>query len=149
MIYCEGDTEFNYIEHMRRNQGVELSLKTVNMKGGGYSSFLDCVKTDAKNNCLAKFIIIDADRARVDEGELRNLKELMDYCDLQNRKGGIPHFLVLDNPDFEYIACLHDPAYKGQDTERYITSTFGFASLDDFKNYEGVHFKNTPFRAYR
>ena len=35
-IYCEGDTEYHYINHMRKNQGVELSLKPINMKGGGY-----------------------------------------------------------------------------------------------------------------
>ena len=27
IIFCEGDTEYNYIDHMRKNQGVELSLK--------------------------------------------------------------------------------------------------------------------------
>ena len=59
---------------MRKNQGVELSLKPVNMKGGGYLNFLDYVKSDAKNNCLAKFIVVDADKARDDPGERKNLK---------------------------------------------------------------------------
>lgn len=48
IIYCEGDTEYHYINHMRKNQGVELSLKPVNMKGGGYLNFLDYVKSDAR-----------------------------------------------------------------------------------------------------
>ena len=74
IIYCEGDTEYHYINHMRKNQGVELSLKPVNMKGGGYLNFLDYVKSDAKNNCLAKFIVVDADKARDDPGERKNLK---------------------------------------------------------------------------
>ena len=39
IIYCEGDTEYHYINHMRKNQGVELSLKPVNIKGGGYLPF--------------------------------------------------------------------------------------------------------------
>lgn len=43
IIYCEGDTEYHYINHMRKNQGVELSLKPVNIKGGGYLNFLDYV----------------------------------------------------------------------------------------------------------
>ena len=57
---------------MRKNQGVELSLKPVNIKGGGYLNFLDYVKSDAKNNCLAKFIVVDADKARDDPGERKN-----------------------------------------------------------------------------
>ena len=30
-IFCEGDTEYNYIDKMRKNQGVELVLKPINM----------------------------------------------------------------------------------------------------------------------
>ncbi len=33
-IFCEGDTEYNYTEKMRKNQGVELVLKPINMHGG-------------------------------------------------------------------------------------------------------------------
>lgn len=32
-IFCEGDTEYNYIDKMRKNQGVELVLKPINMHG--------------------------------------------------------------------------------------------------------------------
>lgn len=39
VIFCEGDTEYNYIDAMRLKQGVELALRPVNMHGGGYSSF--------------------------------------------------------------------------------------------------------------
>ena len=108
IIYCEGDTQYHYINHMRKNQGVELSLKPVNIKGGGYLNFLDYVRSDAKNNCLAKFIVVDADKARDDNnclakfiivdadkarddlGERKNLKLLIDYCSLQNRKEQFP-----------------------------------------------------------
>lgn len=31
IIFCEGDTEYNYIDKMRKNQGVELVLKPINM----------------------------------------------------------------------------------------------------------------------
>ena len=40
IVFCEGDTEYNYIDTMRLNQGVELALKPINMHGGGYSNFL-------------------------------------------------------------------------------------------------------------
>ena len=59
--FCEGDTEYNYIDEMRRQKRLSITLKPVNMKGGGYSNFLEQVKTDGTTNCLAKFIIIDGD----------------------------------------------------------------------------------------
>ena len=61
-VFCEGDTEYNYIDKMRKNQGVELVLKPINMHGGGYSNFLQKIKTESQSNYLAKFIIMDADR---------------------------------------------------------------------------------------
>ena len=150
IIYCEGDTEYNYIEHMRKNQGVELALRPVNMHGGGYTSFLNIIKSEASNNCLAKFIIVDGDRARDNESELRNLESLLDYCIRENRKGKIPHILILDCPDFEYVACLHDPEYSGQNTETYISNVFGFKTLERFKSSPEVyHFLNSSGRSYQ
>ena len=64
IVFCEGDTEYNYIDTMRLNQGVELALKPINMHGGGYSNFLEVIKKEANNNCLAKFIVIDYDRVK-------------------------------------------------------------------------------------
>lgn len=138
-IFCEGDTEFNYIEKMRKNQGVELVLKPINMHGGGYSSFLQKIKTEAQSNYLAKFIIVDADRISTVPGEQANFKKLLEYCVLQNKKGNTPHFLIVDNPDFEYVACLHSPDYKGQDIHKYILSKFGMKNIDVFKGNTDVY----------
>lgn len=68
-IFCEGDTEFNYFEYIRKNKKASLAIKPVNMKGGGYANFLNRLKEDANSNCLAKFIIIDGDRAEKIPGE--------------------------------------------------------------------------------
>ena len=139
VIYCDGDTEYNYVNQMRVKQGVDLALKPINMAGGGYTKFLEVIKSDAKNNCLAKFIIIDADRAAANQGERRSLEALLAYCILQHSKGTIPHFLILNSPDFEYVACLHDPKYKGESTESYIRSKWGFSSLNAFKSETKVY----------
>ncbi|MCD8022538.1 MAG: hypothetical protein LUF30_06070, partial [Lachnospiraceae bacterium] len=69
VVFCEGDTEFHYIDQMRKKQGVEISLQPINMKGGGYQSFLDVICTKAQTNCIAKFIIVDADRILNGKGE--------------------------------------------------------------------------------
>ena len=55
VVFCEGDTEYNYIDRMRKNQGVKLVLKPFNMHGGGYSNFLNKIRKEASSNCLAKF----------------------------------------------------------------------------------------------
>jgi len=109
VVFCEGDTEYNYIDKMRCKQGVHISIHPINMGGGGYSSFLHSVKSESMTNCLAKFIIIDADRMKNHPGEIPKFKELSEYCKIQNQKKSVPIFLILDNPDFEFIACLHDP----------------------------------------
>jgi len=139
VVFCEGDTEYHYIEHMRRNQGVEISLQPINMKGGGYTNFLNEIRTKAQRNCLAKFIIVDADRINNGRGEQAAFMALLDYCTLQNGKKTVPHFLIVDNPDFEYVACLHIAEYKGQDTSAFITRQLGFKSLEQFKGKEDIY----------
>ena len=148
-VFCEGDTEYNYIDEMRRHKRLSITLKPVNMKGGGYSNFLEQVKTDGTTNCLAKFIIIDGDRAVEEDGEKKNLRELLEYCILQNRSGRIPHFLIVDYPDFEYIACLHTLRYKGQNTAQYIIKELGYKSVDAFKADKKVYnVLNTNVNSY-
>ncbi len=138
-VFCEGDTEYNYINEMRRQKRLSIVLKPVNMKGGGYSNFLEQIKTDGTANCLAKFIIVDGDRAIEEEGERESLRQLLEYCILQNRSGRIPHFLIVDSPDFEYIACLHVPKYKGNNTARYIMKEMGYKNIDEFKADEKIY----------
>ena len=69
-VFCEGDTEYNYFEYIRKNKKVSLAIRPINMKGGGYANFLDQIKGDANSNCLAKFIVIDGDRAFKQWGNL-------------------------------------------------------------------------------
>lgn len=148
-VFCEGDTEYNYIEKMRKNQGVELVLKPINMHGGGYSNFLQKIKTEAQSNYLAKFIIVDADRIQAVPGERANFMRLLEYCMTQNRKGNTPHFLIVDNPDFEYVACLHSPEYNGQEIQKFIVSKLGVKDIAAFKSNPDVYdFLNSNAMSY-
>lgn len=124
---------------MKKIQGVELALKPVNMHGGGYTNFLKKIKTEADSNCLAKFIIIDLDRAINDINEERCLKELVEYCQNQNKKGAVPYFLITDNPDFEYVACLHIPDYHGENIKRYIEKKLNFTDIEKFKSNSDIY----------
>ncbi len=133
-VFCEGDTEYNYVEKMRMKQGVELVLKPINMHGGGYSNVLRQIKKEAQTNYLAKFIILDADRIVKEPGERENFLKLLEYCRIQNGKENTPLFVVANNPDFEYVVCLHDSDYRGQDTKNYIVKTWNYKDLNAFKN---------------
>lgn len=132
-VFCEGVSEYNYIDEMRRQYKLSIAIKPVNMLGGGYSNFLEILKTDGTTNCLAKFIMVDGDRVIKHPGEKKNLQKLIEYCILQNNSKRIPHILIVNFPDFEYIACLHTPKYKGQNTEQYIMKELGYKSLAAFK----------------
>ena len=55
-IFCEGDSEYNYFDSMKRERKLSLAIKLVNMKGGGYGNFLEKIREDGNTNCLAKFI---------------------------------------------------------------------------------------------
>lgn len=109
------------------------------MKGGGYKSFLDSLRIDGNANCLAKFIIIDGDKAVSEEGERKNLRELLEYCILQNNSGRTPHILIVNYPDFEYIGCLHTPGYKDQIVKQYITREMGYKDIEDFKSDKKIY----------
>lgn len=132
-IFCEGDTEHNYFDYIRKNKKVSLTIRPINMKGGGYANFLDQIERDANSNCLAKFIVIDGDRALSIPSEQEKLRELIDFCKIQNSSRRIPHILIIDYPDFEYVACLHTYAFKGQNVEQYIKKELGYKDIDSFK----------------
>lgn len=138
-IFCEGDTEYNYFDEMRRQLRLKIALKPVNMKGGGYTNFLESIRVDSNTNCLAKFVVVDGDRAINDVNEKRKLKELLDYCIIQNKCGRTPHFLIVNVPDFEYIACLHSPSYRGKSVSHFIIEELGYKNIDDFKADKKVY----------
>ena len=148
-VFCEGDTEYNYTDKMRKRQGVELVLKPINMHGGGYSNFLKQIKKESHTNYLARFIIVDSDRIINVPGEKDNFLKLLEYCRIQNDKGNTPLFVIADNPDFEYVACLHDADYKGQETKTYIVKNWGFKDLDSFKNEAEIYdFLNSGSKSF-
>lgn len=66
-VFCEGDTEYNYIDEMRRQLKLSIALKPINMRGGGYSSFLEDIRVDSNTNCVAKFIVDELGYGSVDE----------------------------------------------------------------------------------
>lgn len=148
-VFCEGTTEYNYFEVLRKSKNLNLALRPIDMKGGGYSSFLNEVRKDANSNCIAKFIVIDGDRANNVIEEQHNLKKLIDYCANMNNKGSIPHILIVNCPDFEYVACLHSPEYNGQEAKNFIINRYQYKDIGKFKaDKEIFAFLNSKEKSY-
>ena len=150
VIFCEGKTECNYFDAVTP-ANVDIVLKSMDMNVGGYKTFLDYIKSNGSINRLATFVIVDGDRAKNILGELAALQNLQKYCDNQNKRDNkSPYFLIVNSPDFEYIACLHDLEYSGGDTAQHIKKNFNFKSLADFKkNPDIFNFLNTNSRSYQ
>ncbi|MFI3214626.1 MAG: hypothetical protein R3Y24_15020 [Eubacteriales bacterium] len=102
VVFCEGDTEYNYIDRILTNQG-----------------------------------------------EWEQFKKLYEYCYMQNKTGNTPLFLIANNPNFEYVACLHSSDYKGQDEKKFITLGLGATNIAIFKgNSEIYNFLNQGNLSY-
>lgn len=109
------------------------------MDGGGYHNFLNKVKTTPDSNCIAKFILVDLDKAKENKNEMKALNTLIQYCKEKNKSAVAPYFLIINNPDFEYIACLHVSGYRGQDTKRYIEKYLGYRNLNEYKGDKHIY----------
>lgn len=134
-LFVEGDTEYNYMYKLKYKKNVILSIKVVNMHGGGYKNFLQSIKKESSLGFTAIVIIIDLDKAHTDK---KNLDKLIDFCKDKNQRNNIPYILIGNNKDFEFFACCHCPKYKNKDTKQYITKEFHYKSLGDFKADKNV-----------
>lgn len=144
IVFCEGDTEYNYITDAKKCIDFDLNIKPVDMNGGGYSNFLKIIQKQANDNCIMKFIIVDGDRISNDNGEKKAFLELIQYCKNENKKstnGERPYIIIVNNPNFEYVACLHCCEYKAQDLQKFIKENLTHQDLDAFKKDKNVYNK--------
>ncbi len=109
------------------------------MEGGGYTNFLRQVRKGGDAGYLATFIIVDYDRAKAIEGEQQHFQELLKFCKRKNKEGRSAYFLIVDNPDFEYFACLHSPDYKNNDIVAFLCRAFGLKEINKFKGKSDVY----------
>lgn len=61
------------------------------------------------------------------------------FCEGDTEYNYIDEILIVDYPDFEYIACLHTPQYKGQNVAQYIVKELGYKSVEEFKADEKIY----------
>ncbi len=138
MLLVEGDTEENYIKGVKTfYPDIEFNIVPVNMRGGGYQTYIDEIRKMSLIGCLGVFIIIDIDRAKESQHELKKLKELFELCRSKSSKE-VPILIIGNNSDIEYFACCHCPSYTGGNTDNYIRNVFG-KDVNKFKSDSKIY----------
>ena len=133
-LFVEGKSENNYFNDLGKKVDVKFVIEPIDMKGGGYSNFLQRIKEKGYQGCTAVVIIMDLDKID-DNKEKENFEKLVRYCERQNKNKGcpVPYILIGSYEDFEYFACCHSKDYKGGDTSQFILKNYKYKSVDDFK----------------
>lgn len=131
-LFVEGKSENNYFREFGKKVNIEFVIEPIDMKGGGYSNFLQKIKEKGYQGCTAVVIIIDLDKIDDDKA---NFEKLLKYCKTQNKNKGcpVPYILLGTYEDFEYFACCHSKDYKGGDTSPFIIKNYKYKNVTDFK----------------
>lgn len=147
LVLCEGQTEYNYYDHYRKNKSFSFSFRPVDVAGGGYTKMLKAIKQSSPQGVIARFILLDMDRYFSHQDEQQVLGQIISYIQIQNKNGN-PIFLVLSNPDFDEFVLLHDRLYTGN--KNTYLPTVNYQSINDLKSDEKVYEKfNTKGRSYQ
>lgn len=141
-VFCEGETERNYVEGMRqwlkeRNPTVEMIIESKLLKGGGYSSALKALRCAPDSNCVARVAILDFDRWNKHPGERRTFGDLLELSRASSRRN-VPVILVISNRNFEYAICCHDDTYKDGDTAAFLRDVLGYSDVSKCKSDAGL-----------
>lgn len=138
LVFCEGQTEFNYYNHYKNNKKFSFKFKPVDVTGGGYRNMLDSIKKSGNQGIMAKVVLLDLDRFLSIHSEQFVFKELCDYINSQNVKGS-PVILIMSNPDFDEFILLHNVNYSGN--RKLFLPTIGYNDISDLKSDENVYNK--------
>ena len=141
-ILCEGTTEFNYFASIKRKiSNPNIILTIDNMRGGGYSNIIQEITKLGKVGYLAVFVIFDGDKATNPDEKIQ-LEKLINFCKKRNSNNlAFPCCLIVNSPDFEYIACLHDSSFNGKNSAAHIKKFFGYSDLEKFKSDTAIYEK--------
>lgn len=144
IIFCEGQTEFHYMDGYRKHHRFSFAIKMVDVKGGGYKKMRMKIIQSFADGVLARVVLLDLDRYHRDVAEQEELKRIIQLIHNQNKRGS-PVLLVLSNPDFDDFIFLHDPAFSTLSKEKFIKAV-GYSSVNELKADENLFetFNRTP-----
>ena len=138
-VFCEGATEYNYFEEYRKSSHLKISLKMIDVKGGGYQKMVDGLSKSLPIGIMARVVLVDLDRYFTAPGERAAFKRLVQYIQNENKKN-LPTFLIVSNPDFDDFILLHDAQYHFTNKAE-ILKRHKYLSIGDLKNDKTVYQK--------
>ena len=138
LVLCEGQTEYNYYDHYRKNQSLSFSFKPVDVAGGGYLKMLTELKKTSPQGVMARFVLLDMDRYFNHVEEQQVLTNIFNYISAQNKNGN-PVFLILSNPDFDRFVLLHDNNFTGN-INAFLPNV-GYHNINELKADQDIYEK--------
>ena len=137
LLLCEGDTEQHYYNGLRQNKTLKVTIKPINVGGGGYKEMLKAIKENSGFGYFARIVVLDLDRYHTITTEKAEFTNIIQYVGSQNRRQ-LPVLLIASNPDFDEFVLLHDATYNGN---RSMLNSMGYKSIDELKADEFVYQK--------
>ena len=129
-VICEGKTEYNYLNGLKKFSDTNLLLDPIDCCGGGYASVLNKLKKTSPIGVVARFVLVDFDRF-ITQIDTTGFYDLLNYCKNENRKGN-PTLLIVSNPDFDIFVLKYNSDFTNQDKNKYIKTKYKL-SLEEFK----------------
>lgn len=135
VVYCEGETEFNYVNGLKSwlrtvDDSVRVHIDSVCVKGGGYKQMLERLRSEPDSNCIARIVVLDYDRCMDDRAEREMFRRLVELSQLSSGGGKrVPIILVVSNRDFEYALCCHDEKYADGKTDSFLCGEWGYEDI--------------------
>lgn len=82
VVYCEGETELNYVNGLKAwlqtvDGSIHVRIDSVCVGGGGYKKVLEKLRTEPDSNCIARLVMLDYDRCLSDAAEREAFRQLM------------------------------------------------------------------------
>lgn len=135
VVYCEGETENNYVNGLKSwlqtvDDSVRVHIDSVCVGGGGYAQMLERLRSEPDSNCIARIVMLDYDRCLDDRAEREMFCRLVGLSKLSS--GGnkrVPIILVVSNRDFEYALCCHDEKYADGKTDVFLRDEWGYKDI--------------------
>ncbi|PZT47339.1 hypothetical protein B6S12_09540 [Helicobacter valdiviensis] len=127
-IWCEGKTEEEYFKSLLREiryENIHISIKNLKNKNSYKNIFIDIKREPYPDKLI---IVIDLDRAKNDNNELKYLKNLI--SEIKKSKGNIKIFLTLDN--FEDWLRFHFKDNSKNSKESFYKK-LGYSDAKSFK----------------
>ncbi len=144
VVYCEGETELNYVNGLKNwlqtiDSSIRVRIDSVCVGGGGYIRMLEKLRSEPDSNCIARIALLDYDRCMDDRAERLVFNQLLQLSQLSaNGCKRVPIVLVVSNRDFEYALCCHDLEYADGDTAALLCNGWGYKDVAKCKSDKDI-----------